>query len=283
MPTDNSGDPLNPNSSHSQCQSQSHFTTGGLPPISSSWRQDPWESRPVFFFQLNPCNHSPYVTSSLTRGWVYRLQFLLAFASTVILRSEPRGTHDRVLLSQIRDFPNLEGQVPVFISPRNRVAQLYPRNWVTFSSLPTTQRATVEVFEPASSLYSLETDPTENTVSSVVACWFTVAEMCSPYRCVATNAALTTENAATWATLLTCARCKSARVQEVTHSCTELAMWLLSNLYRLTSEGLRKLTAFTLLNETFSKELSPDGTEVASMTSKCANTQYVANVSQVVA
>jgi hypothetical protein len=27
----------------------------------------------------------------------------------------------------IRDSPNLEGQVPVFISPRNRVAQLYPR------------------------------------------------------------------------------------------------------------------------------------------------------------
>jgi hypothetical protein len=31
------------------------------------------------------------------------------------------------LLSQIRDSPNLEGQVPVFISPRNRVAQLYPQ------------------------------------------------------------------------------------------------------------------------------------------------------------
>jgi hypothetical protein len=27
----------------------------------------------------------------------------------------------------IRDSPNLEGQVPVFISPRNRVAQLYPQ------------------------------------------------------------------------------------------------------------------------------------------------------------
>jgi hypothetical protein len=26
-----------------------------------------------------------------------------------------------------RPLPNLEGQVPVFISPRNRVAQLYPR------------------------------------------------------------------------------------------------------------------------------------------------------------
>jgi hypothetical protein len=35
------------------------------------------------------------------------------------------GTHNRILLSQIRDF-NLEGQVPVFMSSRNRVAQLYP-------------------------------------------------------------------------------------------------------------------------------------------------------------
>jgi hypothetical protein len=33
--------------------------------------------------------------------------------------------HDHILLSQIRDSPNLEGQVPVFISPRNRVVQLY--------------------------------------------------------------------------------------------------------------------------------------------------------------
>jgi hypothetical protein len=39
-------------------------------------------------------------------------------------QSEPRGTHDYVLLSQIRDSPNLEGQVPVFMSPRNRVALL---------------------------------------------------------------------------------------------------------------------------------------------------------------
>jgi hypothetical protein len=46
--------------------------------------------------------------------------------SAVILGSGSRGTHDHILLSQIRDSPNLEGQVPVFISPRNRVAQLYP-------------------------------------------------------------------------------------------------------------------------------------------------------------
>jgi hypothetical protein len=38
-----------------------------------------------------------------------------------------RGTDDRILLSQIRDGSNLEGQVSVFISPRNREAQLYPQ------------------------------------------------------------------------------------------------------------------------------------------------------------
>jgi hypothetical protein len=36
---------------------------------------------------------------------------------------------DHILLSEFRDSPNLENQVPVYIyiSPRNRVAQLYPQ------------------------------------------------------------------------------------------------------------------------------------------------------------
>jgi hypothetical protein len=71
--------------------------------------------------------HSPYVTSSLTRGWVCRLQLLLVLASAVILGSEFLGTHDHILLSQISDSPNLQSQVPVYITPRNRVAQLYPQ------------------------------------------------------------------------------------------------------------------------------------------------------------
>jgi hypothetical protein len=104
-------------------QSQSYFTIGGLPPISSSWRQTPSDSRPAFF-QLNTCGHNPYVTSTLTRGWVYRLQLLLVLASAVILMSESRGTHD-ILLSHIRDSPNQEGRDSVFISPRERVVQLY--------------------------------------------------------------------------------------------------------------------------------------------------------------
>jgi hypothetical protein len=61
----------------------------------------------------------------LTRGWVCRLQLQPVLASAVILRSESRGTHDHILLSQFRDSSNREGQVPVFISPRNRVVRLY--------------------------------------------------------------------------------------------------------------------------------------------------------------
>jgi hypothetical protein len=55
------------------------------------------------------------------------LQLLLAFASAVILGSEPRGTHDHILLPQVWDSLNLEGHFPVFISPRKWVAQLYPQ------------------------------------------------------------------------------------------------------------------------------------------------------------
>jgi hypothetical protein len=40
--------------------------------------------------------------------------------------SDPR-TNNHILLPQIWDSPNLEGQVPIFISPSNKVAQLYPQ------------------------------------------------------------------------------------------------------------------------------------------------------------
>jgi hypothetical protein len=65
-----------------------------------------------------------------TRGRVCLLQLLLVLASAVILGSEFRGTHDHMVLYQIRDSPNLEGQAPLFIFPRNRVVQLYPRGTV---------------------------------------------------------------------------------------------------------------------------------------------------------
>jgi hypothetical protein len=110
----------------------------------------PLETHDQYFFQQNTCGHSPYKTSFLTRGWVYRLKLLLVLASEVILRSESRGTHDHILLSQIQVSTNLEGKVPVFISPREGVAVLYPKDLGSNSSPAKTLRATVEVLEPAS-------------------------------------------------------------------------------------------------------------------------------------
>jgi hypothetical protein len=97
-------------------QSQSYCR---FPPISSSWLRAPWESRPVILFS-NWTLGGSYVTSSLTRGRVCRLQLLLVLASAVILRPESRGTHNHILLSQIRDAPNLEGHVPLFTSPQEQ-------------------------------------------------------------------------------------------------------------------------------------------------------------------
>jgi hypothetical protein len=137
-----------------QCQSQSYFTTGGLPPINSSWRQAPWDSQPEFFLQLNTCGHNRYVISSLTRIWVCRLQLLLALASELILRSESRSTHDHILLSQIRHLLNLQPRSPYLFPPGTDWPSYIPRHWVPFPSPFTTHRATVEVIRTP--LHTLE-------------------------------------------------------------------------------------------------------------------------------
>jgi hypothetical protein len=80
------------------------------------WRQETWESRPVFF-QLNTCGYSPYETFSLTRGRVCRLQLLLGLDSAVILGSESSRTHYHFYCLRLWTPPNLEGQVPYLYSP----------------------------------------------------------------------------------------------------------------------------------------------------------------------
>jgi hypothetical protein len=90
-------------------------------------------------------------TPSLKRGRVCRLQLLPDLANVVIYGHDSRGTHDHVILSQIRYSLNLPDQVPVFVSPRTSVAQLHPQALGSLFMLPsTTRRATMEVFEPAS-------------------------------------------------------------------------------------------------------------------------------------
>jgi hypothetical protein len=61
---------------------------GGL--ISSSWRQAPWDSWPVFF-KLNTCSYSPYVTSSLTRGRVCYLNCCWPSSSQSFSGPSPSG------------------------------------------------------------------------------------------------------------------------------------------------------------------------------------------------
>jgi hypothetical protein len=85
----NSSKRRNPSGYPTNCNSKSkskssYFTTGGLSPISSSWRQVPRGSRPDFFFQLNPCGHSLYVTSSLTRRWVRLLRICFTFCQVYV-------------------------------------------------------------------------------------------------------------------------------------------------------------------------------------------------------
>jgi hypothetical protein len=62
---------------------------------------------------------------SLTRGRVCHLQLLLALAGAVILAFESHGTHDHILLSQIRG-PQPGGPGPRIYIPRVQGGPVIP-------------------------------------------------------------------------------------------------------------------------------------------------------------
>jgi hypothetical protein len=109
----------------SQGQSQSYFTTGGLQPITSSWWQAPWDSQPLIFSLtehlrlLSLCK----ILSDERMG----LSCTIAAGPRQRSHSRVRVPRDSWPYFTVSDsrLPNLEGQVPVFMSPRNRMAQLY--------------------------------------------------------------------------------------------------------------------------------------------------------------
>jgi hypothetical protein len=79
----------------------------------------------ISFRQLRVCY---FVAPSLTRGRVCNLLyncFWVLPEQSLLDRSPAELT--AIFYCLVRDSPNLEGQVPVFISPSNRVSQLYPR------------------------------------------------------------------------------------------------------------------------------------------------------------
>jgi hypothetical protein len=100
--------------------SQSYVTTTVSRPVCPGIKP-PYDHICIIVRQLRVCWCGAL---SLTRGRICLLKLLLVPASAVILGSESRGTRDHIVLFQIRDSPNLEGQIPIFISPRKRVAQL---------------------------------------------------------------------------------------------------------------------------------------------------------------
>jgi hypothetical protein len=80
---------------------------------SLSWCQvSIWDLRPMFL--------SPWEDGS-----VIYCKLLLDLARAVTLRSKSCRT--AIFYCLIWDSPNLEGKVPIFISPRNRETQLYSR------------------------------------------------------------------------------------------------------------------------------------------------------------
>jgi hypothetical protein len=106
------------------------------------------------FFQLHTCGYSPYVTS-YNCCWPSSAQ---SFSGP-----SPAGL---ILLSQIRDSTNLEVQVSIFISTKNRVAQLYPQ----------------ALGSPFVASYD-----SQGYGSSIIACVFVAAGTCLPTCCPETG------------------------------------------------------------------------------------------------
>jgi hypothetical protein len=79
-------------------------------------------------FSVDSCGFVVFVAPSLTRGRVCNslLNCFWALPEQSLLSRSPVEL-TAIFYCLVWDSPNLEGQVPVFISPRNRVAQLYPR------------------------------------------------------------------------------------------------------------------------------------------------------------
>jgi hypothetical protein len=113
---------------------------------------------------------------SLTRGRVCRLQLLLALARAVIHGSESRGTMTIFYWLRFDTHPTWRVRFPYLYHTGTGWPNYTSRHCVPCSSPPTSRRATVEVFELAStrgsgrlrlvaSIYNLGMDSIENTDS----------------------------------------------------------------------------------------------------------------------
>jgi hypothetical protein len=102
----------------------------------------------IFFRQLRVYY---FVAPSLKRGRVCNLLYncFWSLPEQSLLGRSPSELRQYFTVT-FETPPNLEGQVPVFISPRNTVAQLCPRILGSLLSPLTTRRATVLILEQSS-------------------------------------------------------------------------------------------------------------------------------------
>jgi hypothetical protein len=110
-------------------QSQSYSTTEAQSASLSRYQVTIWDPRPISA-SLPGKLYLDSLAIVIMRRLLWRKDVSVIYNSCWALpvqsfSGESRGTPDYILLSQFWDSPNLEGQVPIFIFPRNRVAQLY--------------------------------------------------------------------------------------------------------------------------------------------------------------
>jgi hypothetical protein len=89
----------------------------------------------ILIFQLNTCDYSRYITSSLRRRCVCRLQLLLVLASAVILGSESSGNHDQIYYLRFETPPTWRARSPYLYRPGTGWPSYNRRHWVPFRRL----------------------------------------------------------------------------------------------------------------------------------------------------
>jgi hypothetical protein len=89
------------------------------------------------------------LVSSLTRGRFCGLQLMLVLSSAFIPWSKSSSTDDHILASQTEDCANFAGQIP-YLDPRKQGDPAQQAAHGSFSPVPTTLVARMDVFEPAS-------------------------------------------------------------------------------------------------------------------------------------
>jgi hypothetical protein len=96
------------------------------------------------------CCHSPYATSSLTRGWFFRLQLLPVPPAQSFSDPKTAGLTITFYFLRFETPATWRARSQYLYLPGTGWPSYTPRHYVPFSFPPTTRRATVEVLEPAS-------------------------------------------------------------------------------------------------------------------------------------